>query len=73
MLVDLIEELQFGVTSLLQPSMAVEPDKNHDSRRTADGKFDEILKLQIESEPSLKLCLSDYVVFLYRISFLKLY
>ena len=73
MLFDLILELQFAVTSVLQPSMAVEPDKNHDSRRTADGKFDEILKLQIESEPSLKLCLSDYVVFLYRISFLKLY
>ena len=30
------------------------PDKNHDSRRTADGKLDEILKLQIDSKPSLK-------------------
>ena len=48
MLVDLIVELQFCVTSLLQPSMAVEADKNHDSRTTADGKFDEISKLQIK-------------------------
>ena len=32
MLFDLILELQFAVTSVLQPSMAVEPDKNHESR-----------------------------------------
>ena len=41
-------------------------DKNHDSRRTAGAKFDEILKLQINWESSLKLCLTDDLAFPFR-------